>query len=292
MESGTQFGFGLRMTSDLPVPGALPGDRDDAGPAIRIALGQLEDPWPEPGFSRDGEAIFYRHACGLYRCQADRIDVAADGQTELQDLGELLVANALPALLWQHGAFMLHAACVRLPGGAVVAIAGQSGAGKSRLAASLVGAGAELIGDDSLALYAAEQGVLAKGLAGGWFARSPDGAEREFRHATASPARGEGALDLLVVLGGENGEAACLSPIAAIEPLLQNRHRPQVPFLLGQKAKVLAQAAAIARQLPIALIPAQGLIDADPIVTIAVLSDLARPDSRVSPPFRVGSDRQ
>lgn len=292
METGTQFGFGLRLACDLPVPGALPGDKDDDGAVVRIALQPLGENTAELGFSRQDDAIVYRHPCGLFRCEDNRIDIDPGEQGGLQDLGELLVANALPALLWQQGAFMLHAACVRLPGGPAVAIAGHSGAGKSRLAARLVEAGAELIGDDSLALYAADQGILAKGLAGGWFARSPDGAEREFKPAATGRARGECVLDLLVILGGESDEADRLSPILAIEQLLHNRHRPQVPLLLGRQAEVLAQAATIARRLPISQIAAQGLIDPDPIAAITLLTDLARPDSRVSPPFRVGSDRQ
>jgi hypothetical protein len=284
LETGTQFGFGLRMTSDLPVPGALPGDSGDTGRAIRVALRALAAPPPEMGFSRDGEAIAYRHPCGLFRCEKERIDIDPDEQAELPDLGELLVANALPALLWLQGAFMLHAACVRLPNGPAVAIAGPSGAGKSRLAASLIAAGAELIGDDSLALFATDQGILAKGLPGGWFARSPDGTERLFMHTVSGPVRGECLLDLLVVLGGESGEAMRLSPIAALEQLLHNRHRPQVPLLLGRQAEVLAQAATIARRLPIAQIAAQGLIEADPIAASAFLADLAQPGSCVSPP--------
>jgi hypothetical protein len=292
VETVTQFGFGLRLACDLPVPGALPGDKDDDRAVVRIALRPLGENTAELGFSRQDDAIVYRHPCGLFRCEGNSIDIDPGEQGGLQDIGELLVANALPALLWQQGAFMLHAACVRLPGGPVVAIAGHSGAGKSRMAARLVAAGAELIGDDSLALTTTDQGILAKGLAGGWFARSPDGAEREFQPAATGQARGESVLDLLVILGGDNGEAAGLSPIVAIEQLLHHRHRPQVPLLLGRQAEVLSQAAKIARQLPITQIAAQGLIEADPIVAITLLTGLARPDSRVSPPVRVGSDRQ
>jgi len=291
VETMTQFGFGLRMSSDLPVPGALPGDNEDSGPVVRIALQELDDQLPELGFSCDGAAIVYRHPCGLYRCSQNRIDVAVDGQASLQDLGELLVANALPALLWQQGAFMLHAACVRLPDGPSVAIAGHSGAGKSRLAAHLIAAGAELIGDDSLALSATDQGIAAKGLPGGWFARNADNTERHFKLAAPGLMRGECQLDLLVVLGEDRSEAARFSPIAAIEQLLLNRHRPQVPLLLGRQAEVLAQAATIARRLPTSCLSAQSLIDADPIMTITRLTDLARPDSRVSSPVRVDRDR-
>lgn len=288
METGTQFGFGLRLTSDLPVPGALPGEQGDKGAEIRIALQPLGESSAELGFSREGDAIVYHHPCGLFRCEDNRIDIAPGEQTGLQDLGELLVANALPALLWQQGAFMLHAACLRLPGGPAVAIAGHSGAGKSRLAARLVAAGAELVGDDSLALTTADRGIAAKGLAGGWFARSLDGTEREFKPAATGEARGECWLDLLVILGGEGAQATSLSPIAAIEQLLQNRHRPQVPLLLGRQAQVLAQAATIARRLPIVSIAAEQLIGADPVSTFALLADLAGPHGCDSPP---GSSR-
>lgn len=291
MKTGTLFGFGLRITSDLPVPGALSGESGDAGSAIRIALQVPDAAVPEMGFSRDGAAIIYRHPCGLYHCSQDRIDVAAEGQTKPQDLGELLVANALPALLWQQGAFMLHAACLQLPDGPAVAIAGPSGAGKSRLAAHLIAAGAELIGDDSLALSVTDQGIAAKGLPGGWFARNADGTERHFRQAAMGQARGECRLDLVVVLGEESVEATRLLPIEAIEQLLLNRHRPQVPLLLGRQASVLAQAAAIARQVPVARLSAQALIEANPIAAISFLTDLAQGASRVSPPLRIGSDR-
>jgi hypothetical protein len=287
-----QFGFGLQLASDVPVPGAIDSYCDELRPSILIELLRPCEPSQESGFTFAAGAVVYRHPCGQFRCEKDRISIEPSELVSLLDLGELLVANALPALLWQQGAFMLHAACVRLPNGQAVAIAGQSGAGKSRLAASLVAAGAELIGDDSLALYAADHGILAKGLPGGWYARSPDGAEREFMYAVTGQARGECVLDLLVVLGSEERIAPRLSPVDAIEQLLLNRHRPQVPLLLGQQARVLTQAAAIARQLPIACIAAQPLVEGAPNEISAYLIDLARPGSCVSPKFRVGNGRR
>lgn len=281
MESATQFGFGLRLASDLPVPGALCSESGDSAELIRIALSKSGATEAEFGFFRDDEAIVYRHPCGLFRSTESRIEIEPDEQASLQDLGELLVANALPALLWQKGTFVLHAACLRLPTGPVVAIAGQSGSGKSRLAASLVAAGAELIGDDSLALTATDHGIVARGLPGGWFARSPDSAEREFIRAPIGPARGLAVLDLLVILDAESPAAAGLSPMAALEQLLQHRHRPQVPVLLGRQAAVLAQAATIAQRLPAAQVKAQDLIAAGPLSARAVLADLARPSSCV-----------
>lgn len=283
LESVVQFGFGLRLASDLPIPGAIPDDSGRAGEPVRITLRGKCKPIAEPSFERDADAIVYRHPCGQFRCEEDFIGIEPGEQASLQDLGELLVANALPALLWQQGAFVLHAACVRLPGGPTVAIAGPSGAGKSRLAASLVAGGAELIGDDSLALFPTDQGVQAKGLPGGWFARRPEGGLREFRKVTGGPGRGECLLDVLLVLGGQGREVARFSTIEALEQLLQHRHRPQVPLLLGRQAAVLALAAAIARRLPIASLDAQALISCDPIATCAFLADLARHGSCASP---------
>lgn len=94
-----QFGFGLHLHSDTPVPGAVVPDCPIIAPTIRIVR------------TRD--------------------------DAHIDDVGAQLIANALPALLWLSGSFMLHAACVRLPSGGVVAIAGHSGSGKSRLAGAL-----------------------------------------------------------------------------------------------------------------------------------------------------------
>lgn len=227
MNNQVQLGFGLKLTSDLPVPGAVPDGAGEANRIVRIKLHGPIEMQQGPGFALVEDGIVYRHPSGLFHCEADHIWIEPGVPTDLPYLGELLVANALPALLWQQGAFMLHAACVRLPDGPAIAIAGQSGAGKSRLAASLVAVGAELIGDDSLAIYATDDGVLAKGLPGGWFSRSPDGQSREFKHATCGPARGECLLDLLIVLDSHDQEPARLSAVDSLAQLLRHRHRPQ-----------------------------------------------------------------
>ena len=239
----------------------------------------------------EGDEIVYTHPAGRFRCTKDRISIAPGELASAADLSELLVANALPALLWQRGAFVLHAACVRIPDGPAVAIAGPSGAGKSRLAAALVAGGAQLIGDDSLALYPENNGVLAQGLPGGWFARSRDSADREFVCVEAGPAQGECVLDFLVILTGEERSAPRLVPIEAVEQLLLNRQRPQVPLLLSQQGRVLTEATMIARQLPIACIAPQGLFENDPNAISTFLTDLARQASCVSPLFRGGNGR-
>ncbi|MCB0257820.1 MAG: hypothetical protein KDI55_29190, partial [Anaerolineae bacterium] len=54
---------------------------------------------------------------------------------------------------------MLHASAVRLPGGHVIAFLGESGWGKSTLAAALQARGSSLISDDSISLKTTAGGV-------------------------------------------------------------------------------------------------------------------------------------
>jgi hypothetical protein len=98
-------------------------------------------------------------------------------------------------------------------------------------------------------------------------------------------------LDLLVILTGDERCTPRLAPIEAVEQLLLNRHRPQVPLLLGQQGRVLTEATIIARRLPIVCIAPQGLFDNDPNAISTFLTDLARQASCVSPLFRDGNGR-
>lgn len=260
----THYGFGLRLASALPIPGALAGVADDPGDTLAIHWGAPAPLPPTPRFERDGGAIVYHGPDGGFRCDVDTIAVTPPPRPDLDDLGALLIANALPATLWRRGAYMLHAAAVRLKGGPTIAIAGASGSGKSRAAAALVAAGGELIGDDSLALSLDLDGVVAAGLPGGWFARPDAGGARRFQPAPPGPARGVARLDLIATIDpdADHATATPLPALAAVEQLLRHRHRPQAVALLGREAAVLAQATALAARLPVARIGARGATDA------------------------------
>ena len=259
MQIAPQFGFGLELVSDIPVPGAVEVADGEQSPVIRIVIGGLHKASGEAKFIREDNVIVYCHPTGDFRCFADRIEIAPGEPLDFEDLGALLVANVLPALLWQRGAFVLHAACVSLPNGLTIAIAGPSGTGKSRLAASFVEGGAQLIGDDSLALSISDGSVLASGLPGGWFSRGKDSPNRELVSTPVGQAGGTIKLDVLAVLGEAGPDSAQLAPLAALECLMQNRHRPQVPALLGLQGQVLDHAVTIARRLPLVrLIPCLG----------------------------------
>ena len=275
MPIASQFGFGLALASDLAVPGAINRAAVADAPVVRITLAPAVAQTADPLFELDGETIVYRNPAGTFRCSPDRIEISPADPPDLADLGTLLVANALPAVLWQSGYFMLHAACVRLADGLTLAIAGHSGSGKSRLAASLVAAGAELVGDDSLALAAIDGSVTAAGLPGGWFVRTLGSAERAFQHVPPGSSAGNARLDVLAVLGPDEPATDRCTPLAALELLMQHRHRPQVPLLLSRQGRVLSDAVRIVRDLPVIRFPACDGPDADVQAIQTVLVRLA-----------------
>ena len=77
-----------------------------------------------------------------------------------QDLLRHLVLDQVLPRLWAHrGHLVLHASAVQLPDDSVVAFLGESGWGKSTLAAALRLRGCHLLGDDSISLSASGQGA-------------------------------------------------------------------------------------------------------------------------------------
>ncbi|MCB0256374.1 MAG: hypothetical protein KDI55_21865, partial [Anaerolineae bacterium] len=74
-------------------------------------------------------------------------------------LRHLLLDQVIPRLWAQRGYLVLHASAVRLADGRVIAFLGESGWGKSTLAAALQARGAQLLSDDSISLHAGDKGV-------------------------------------------------------------------------------------------------------------------------------------
>lgn len=275
MSSMMLSGFDLRFASDIPIPGAISGDGSGHDDVIPVLIGKPRPISGKGQFARVGDDIVYTHSTGCFRCSGTRIAIEPGEPFDQDDLGALLVANALPAILWQRGCFVLHAAGLRLPGGKTVAIAGPRGSGKSRLLADLVQAGAAPIGDDSLSLRTSEAQVTAAGLPGGWYERAPGAAERTFRTAPAASSGGATALDLLVFLDGPAMALAPVPTLSALELLLRHRHRPQVPQLLGRESDGLRQAALIASRLPAVAVSPQALLEKGTGPIREALTDLA-----------------
>jgi hypothetical protein len=250
MRASVLHGFGLTIATDLPIPGTVPAAHADAAPDLTIARSTLTEPSDEL-WRKAGDALIYSPAgVGTYRCTSDRIDVALAGGGNPQLATELLVANALPAVLWQRGRFVLHAAGVVLPGmTAAIALAGLSGSGKSSLARSLVARGARLLGDDGVAL----EGTVASGLPGGTFEEIDANGERDFRAVPTERWARIAALAAIVVLGPRGAPSGLTpaEPMRAVELLLAQRHRPGIATLLGRRREALAQAVALAKAVPV-----------------------------------------
>lgn len=200
-------------------------------------------PAEHPVWTRDRHALWFDPpGVARYRCTRDGIDVTPIAGAPRADVDALLVATALPAVMWLQGAVMLHAAAVVPAGhGAALAIAGPSGSGKSHLAAALLAQGAALVADDSIAV----RGPVCAGLAGGYHLGAPGDAARAF-HPASRTCR-SAPLGAVIVLDDTHAPPERLTGVAAVQALLANRHRASVPRLCGLDPGMLADIARLAR---------------------------------------------
>jgi hypothetical protein len=251
-------GFGLSIESDRDVPGTLP-DPSPAGtmPDLRITTLAPLSPaaLPQAVYCWENEVLtFSAQGVGRYFCRRDAIDVAAEQGGDPGMVAALLIATALPALLWLRGDTMLHAAGVVAPSGrSALAIAGPSGIGKSALIAQLVADGGSLLADDSICLRRRNDEVEGSGLPSGYHLRQADDRSRDFHATPPGRAIRAATIGAVVILGRTGGVPMLtrLDPIAALEGLLANLHRPAVPALIGRRAETLATMAFIARNLAV-----------------------------------------
>lgn len=166
--------FGLRISCPVPVDGLEPLSQRPAR-EVRIdvesapgALGRRER---HQVLYRDGEPPELQidrrpNGYGVWSRRLGRHLISEDGRHVQAVLParswpwRLLFAQTLPIAAAIQGLEVIHASAVALRRG-VVAIVAPAGAGKSTLAAALVGRGAEFVADDVLALERDAGGVLA-----------------------------------------------------------------------------------------------------------------------------------
>lgn len=248
-------GFGLTIVSDLAFPGAVPVGADStAGETIRVTLAESAPAvGPQPLYRREGEMLhFAPPGVGEYAISHGGVHVTVPPGADLDNVVQLLVATALPGLLWMRGKLVLHAAGVVLPGSdSVVALAGNSGAGKSTVAHQLVERGARLAGDDTLALGQAGGAITADGLPGGLHLGRA--AERSFRPLAANLQAQGMPLGAIVVIVPQdtNSGITRLAGVEAAQAILSHRHRPTIPQVLGLRAPVAQLAIHMAQHIPV-----------------------------------------
>lgn len=156
--------YGLRIASQLALPELIPDGGQ--GPAD-VQIGLVEyDRLPLPDASGDGWC--YRSATDALLCVAEvgcfqvrdggEILVAAEAQTPPEVVRLFLLGAAMGVLLHQRGLLVLHASAVAVDGRALVFV-GDSGAGKSTIAAALQSSGHPVVADDVVALVADRPGA-------------------------------------------------------------------------------------------------------------------------------------
>jgi hypothetical protein len=158
--------FGIAVDLDgVEDPGLPEGHGSGALPPTAVSVGAVE-PWPDAPLTRelrDGDALVFSvaHAPGsgylLTMPGFGRFQIAEDGGAVVCDPGprgdwpDGLTIHGLPLAATLRGFEPFHAAGAVI-GDAAVMITGPVTAGKSSLVAALVSRGADLLGDDVVAV--------------------------------------------------------------------------------------------------------------------------------------------
>jgi hypothetical protein len=125
-----------------------------------------------------------------------------------------LLNQILPMFLAQHGRLILHAAAVRVAG-ACLAFAGETGIGKSTLAAAFAAAGAEVLTDDGVVI-GTEQTPMSAAATYRNLRLLPDSLAHFAGAGTALPAGSTVMAKREVALPGQRPRAGRFWPLAAL----------------------------------------------------------------------------
>lgn len=143
------------MRSSLPLPELFPWLGDDRSPDVEISFDTIQEPIEPPIFVRtfsklwaDGTYILKLDNVGQFFVSGgDRVLVNPMPNALESELRLFILGTCLGMLCHQRGLFPLHASSVNIDGKAVL-FAGDSGAGKSTIAAALGARGHALVADD------------------------------------------------------------------------------------------------------------------------------------------------
>lgn len=250
--AGVFGAFGLAVRSELALP-ELPALAAETAADVEVGFGDAgpADPglrWIGGVFQAKGDDCLYRvDDVGRFRIRRGRqILIEPGAAADAASLRLHLLGGAFAALMHQRGLLPLHASTVRI-GERVVALAGVGGAGKSSLAAALLGAGHRLLGDDICAVASGADGrpITWNGIPrlklradaaartqDPALERTPDIAGKRHLIAPADDRRGATALNAVYVLQRTPGPCDLrLQPLAgdaALRAILSNIYRPSL----------------------------------------------------------------
>lgn len=159
---------GVTIASDRALPDLRRGALADAECVIVTGMppepetpGEWFHEWRLPGGGLwlsigrvpDGYLLRFRdQADFVVSADGSRIAVHAAARLPEETLRHLLIDQVLPLTLSRRGRLSLHASAVHMPGIGTVGFVGETGRGKSTLAAALAARGGRIITDDCLAI--------------------------------------------------------------------------------------------------------------------------------------------
>jgi hypothetical protein len=146
--------YGLRIQSDLALPEFRERRETPAGHDVAIRLAETEFLFPAASgrgwytwITREEAILFYQDV-GLFHVRGGREVIVTPAPGAEETLIRLyLVGNVMGVLLYQRGLLVLHGSAIERDGGAI-AFLGNSGAGKSSVAAALHTCGHNVVADD------------------------------------------------------------------------------------------------------------------------------------------------
>ncbi len=266
--------FGLRLNSDMPLPGLVPdmGERE-ADVEIRHGPVDAGDDEERHGYVlQPGGTLLNVPRVGRFWIQGGR-EIIVDPAEKASERNVLLflLGSAFGALLHQRGMMPLHANAIEVDGQAV-AFSGHSGAGKSTIAAWFYDRGHRILADDVFAVgFDADRAIAypglprlrlwrealeASGRSAGEYDRSFDDLDKYEVPALRSHVGSAIPLKSIYILrrAPEDGAEASirrLSGVDAVDALISNTYRGGYLKMIGGTGQHLMQCLRLVKAVPV-----------------------------------------
>jgi hypothetical protein len=270
---------GLHVISEIALSGvALCRDDPDRSDVVKIRQLRVPDALRTPiatypdGQWNGEELLIVIPGVARYLVSVDRIDVEPAEGAGMNEVCAFLLGTVFGALCHLRGIYPLHASTIEL-GRRCIAFTGDSGAGKSTMAAMLIARGHRLVTDDVTYIRRTDAGKVQiwpgtnrlrlwdSAMEGLRYAKQ--GVERERRgfdkflvpvsHPVDAdrPLRLHSIYQLESAASDEQIAIEQLRGAAAVEILLQNTFRLYIAEDTGRKGQVFAACTDVAREVPI-----------------------------------------
>jgi hypothetical protein len=151
--------FGLRIASCIELPELLPCEPAADGQAdVEVVAGDLTDAWSQYGQPDgyygygDGQFLLYVPGTAIFGVrEGRRITISPFPEADDRTIRLYLLGTCMGMILIQRRTLPLHGSAIVIEGQAY-AFVGESGAGKSTIAAALINSGFQLMTDDVIAV--------------------------------------------------------------------------------------------------------------------------------------------